>query len=203
MHKLSDYHQNTINSLNTITIPSIMAVSIIVQKLREFILFLQLCLIFVIGNTLLRLSFAKKIKIAIMNKASGVSLPEDVYSNSLFSQAMMKNLWDHYILDMKKGALRGRKAPNPLLVDPSTGEEKQLLKAVDAQKLQVLAFGSYTCPVFRIKFGELQTLAEEFQGVADFSVIYIDEAHPSDGWKFKVRFCVFLYHDAVLFVNMQ
>mgnify|MGYP002803376654 CR=1 FL=1 len=185
MHKLSDYHQSTINSLNTITIPSIMAVSMIVQKLREFILFLQLCLIFVIGNTLLRLSFAKKIRIGIMNKASGVSLPEEVYLNSLFTQAMMKNLWHHYILDMKKGAWRGQKAPNPLLVDPSTGEEKQLLKAVDAQKLQVLAFGSYTCPVFRIKFGELKTLAEEFQGVADFSVIYIDEAHPSDGWKFK------------------
>jgi hypothetical protein len=176
-----------------------MAISTIVQKLREFIFFLQLCLIFVIGNTLLRLSFAKKIKIAIMDKAAGISLPEDVYLNSLFTQAMMKNLWELYTLDMKKAALCGQKAPDPLLVDPCTGEEKQLLKTVDEQRLQVLAFGSYTCPVFRTKFGELQALAQEFRSVADFSVIYIDEAHPSDGWRFKVTYCIFVLPRSLLY----
>ncbi len=126
---------------------------------------------------------------ALMHKAAGVALPEDLYWNSLFTQAMMKNLWDLYTLDMRKVAWHGQKAPDPLLVDPGTGEEKQLLTTVDVQKLHVLAFGSYTCPVFRMRFKELKSLADEFHSVADFSVIYIDEAHPSDGWKFKVRFC--------------
>jgi hypothetical protein len=185
--------QPTIKISSTIRIPSTMAVSLIVQKIREFVLFLQLCLIFVIGNTLLlRLSYAKRITVAIMHKAAGVTLPEDMYWNSLFTQAMMKALWDHHRLDMRRAARHGQKAPDPLLVDPSTGEEKQLLKAVDVQRLQVLAFGSYSCPVFRLKFKELQSLAKEFHSVADFSVIYINEAHPSDGWAFKVRFCTHL-----------
>lgn len=167
-----------------------MAVSLIVQILREIILFLQLCLVFIIGNTLLRLSYARKITLAIMHKAAGVALPEEMFWNSLFSRAMMKNLWEQQTLDMRKSAYHGKQAPDPLLVDPSTREEKQLLNVVDIHKLQVLAFGSLTCPVFRLKFTELQSLAEEFKAVADFSVIYIDEAHPSDGWAFKVRYCV-------------
>ena len=161
--------------------------SIVVQKLREFLLFLQLCCIFVIGNTLLRLSYAKRITSSIMENAAGMALPEKIFHNSLFTREMMKALWEVYTLDMKKSASYGQKAPDPTLVDPSTGEEKHLSKALDVRKLQVLAFGSYTCPVFRWRFTELQALAEEFHHVADFSVIYIDEAHPSDGWAFKVR----------------
>ena len=121
-----------------------------------------------------------------MQKAASVALPEDMYWNSLFSRAMMNNLWQQGVLDIRKSAWFGKDAPDPVLVDPNTGEEEQLLKVVDVEKLQVLAFGSYTCPVFRMKFEKLQSLAEEFHGVADFSVIYIDEAHPSDGWAFKV-----------------
>lgn len=163
------------------------AVYIIVLKLREFVLLLQLGFMFALGNTLLRLHCARKITAAIMNRAAGVVLPEDLYMSSLFTKAMMKCLWEHSTLDMRKTAFYGQKAPNPLLVDPNTKEEKQLSKSVDVQRLQVLAFGSYTCPVFRLKFKELRTLADEFHSVADVSVIYIDEAHPSDGWAFKVR----------------
>ena len=169
-----------------------MAVSTVVQKLREIILFLQLCLVFIIGNTLLRLSYARNITLTIMHKAAGVALPEEMFWNSLFSRAMMKNLWEQQTLDMRKSAYHGQQAPDPVLVDPATKEEKQLLTAIDVQKLQVLAFGSLTCPVFRLKFTELQSLAKEFQAVADFSVIYIDEAHPADGWAFKVGYCITL-----------
>ncbi|XP_028392231.1 type II iodothyronine deiodinase-like [Dendronephthya gigantea] len=159
--------------------------SIVIQKLREFLLFLQLCCIFVIGNTILRLSYAQRITSSIMENAAGMVLPEEIFRNALFTREMMKALWEVYVLDMKKSASYGQKAPDPTLVDPNTGEEKHLSKALDVQKLQVLAFGSYTCPVFRRRFTELQALAEEFHQVAEFSVIYIDEAHPSDGWAFK------------------
>lgn len=161
---------------------------IIIQKLREVILFLQLCCVFVIGNILLRLSFAKKITVKIMDKAAGIALPENLYRNCLFTQAMMKSLWEQGTLDIRKSAVCGQKAPDPILVDPSTRQEKRLSKTGDGRKLQVLAFGSYTCPVFRLKFKELRSMAEEFHHVADFSVIYIDEAHPADGWAFKVTF---------------
>lgn len=35
------------------------------------------------------------------------------------------------------------------------------------------------------KFGELKRLVEDFKSVADFLVIYVEEAHASDKWAFK------------------
>uniref|UniRef100_A0A8C5RIR1 Iodothyronine deiodinase n=1 Tax=Laticauda laticaudata TaxID=8630 RepID=A0A8C5RIR1_LATLA len=35
------------------------------------------------------------------------------------------------------------------------------------------------------RFGEFNKLVEDFKSVADFLVIYIEEAHASDGWAFK------------------
>ncbi len=35
------------------------------------------------------------------------------------------------------------------------------------------------------KFKRFNSIAKEFASIADFLIIYIEEAHPSDGWGFK------------------
>uniref|UniRef100_G1PGZ7 Iodothyronine deiodinase n=3 Tax=Myotis TaxID=9434 RepID=G1PGZ7_MYOLU len=38
---------------------------------------------------------------------------------------------------------------------------------------------------FLFKFDQFKRLIEDFSAIADFLVIYIEEAHASDGWAFK------------------
>jgi ribosomal protein L14 len=33
---------------------------------------------------------------------------------------------------------------------------------------------------------DLDVIVREFADVADFVIVYIEEAHPDDGWKFEV-----------------
>lgn len=40
---------------------------------------------------------------------------------------------------------------------------------------------------------KFRQIVEKFDGMADFAIIYITEAHPSDGWFFKV--CIEIYLD--------
>lgn len=39
-------------------------------------------------------------------------------------------------------------------------------------------------------------LKNQFSEVADFAVVYIEEAHPVDGWAFKVTYTLFLFSSA-------
>lgn len=43
------------------------------------------------------------------------------------------------------------------------------------------------------KLQVFRKIVEDFADVADFAIIYIAEAHPSDGWCFNVSFVKTLY----------
>ena len=49
----------------------------------------------------------------------------------------------------------------------------------------VLNFGSYTCPPFLTALREFATLCADFYSLVDFTTIYSEEAHPTDGWIFE------------------
>jgi hypothetical protein len=63
------------------------------------------------------------------------------------------------------------------------GSEPLSLGAADAARPKVLVFGSYTWPPFRRQAGRLEELYHQYQDRAEFCLIYIREAHPSDGWQ--------------------
>jgi cytochrome oxidase Cu insertion factor (SCO1/SenC/PrrC family) len=46
----------------------------------------------------------------------------------------------------------------------------------------VLFFGSYTCHPFRVRMPDMNTLYDPYKDRAQFYFIYIEEAHPTDGW---------------------
>jgi len=46
----------------------------------------------------------------------------------------------------------------------------------------VLIFGNFTCGPFRSQSGNLEKLYERYKDQAKFFLVYVREAHPSDGW---------------------
>lgn len=62
------------------------------------------------------------------------------------------------------------------------GDECRLLDFESLNRPLVVNFGSATWPPFINQLPAFRRLVEDFSDVADFLLVYIDEAHPSDGW---------------------
>uniref|UniRef100_A0A2K6RZQ5 Iodothyronine deiodinase n=1 Tax=Saimiri boliviensis boliviensis TaxID=39432 RepID=A0A2K6RZQ5_SAIBB len=77
----------------------------------------------------------------------------------------------------------GGLAPNCPVVHLS-GQRCNIWDFMQGNRPLVLNFGSCT-PSFMFKFDQFKRLTEDFSSVADFLIIYIEEAHASDGWAFK------------------
>lgn len=63
-----------------------------------------------------------------------------------------------------------------------TEDECRLLDFESMDRPLVVNFGSATWPPFISHLPAFRQLVEDFSDVADFLLVYIDEAHPSDGW---------------------
>ena len=61
------------------------------------------------------------------------------------------------------------------------GDEVTLSKEVGPLPI-VLIFGNFTCGPFRSQSGNLEKLHERYRDRAKFFLVYVREAHPSDGW---------------------
>ncbi len=53
------------------------------------------------------------------------------------------------------------------------------------EKPVVLIFGNFTCGPFRAQAGNLERLFDRYQNQFHFLVVYVREAHPSDGWAMR------------------
>jgi alkylhydroperoxidase family enzyme/thiol-disulfide isomerase/thioredoxin len=60
--------------------------------------------------------------------------------------------------------------------------KKVTLSKVTHEKPTVLIFGNFTCGPFRSQAGNVEKLYERYKQRANFYLIYVREAHPSDGW---------------------
>lgn len=78
-----------------------------------------------------------------------------------------------------EGGDNGRNGAQVTMVD---GAECHLLDFASPERPLVVNFGSATWPPFTSQLPAFSKLVEEFSSVADFLLVYIDEAHPSDGW---------------------
>lgn len=71
-------------------------------------------------------------------------------------------------------------APDFTLRD-TAGQEVTLSREIGTQPI-VLVFGNFTCGPFRSQAGNIEQLHERYKDRAKFFLIYVREAHPSDGW---------------------
>jgi hypothetical protein len=60
----------------------------------------------------------------------------------------------------------------------------QLSKLIGPQPV-VLCFGNFTCGPFRAFYPEVDAAFERYGGQARFLMVYVREAHPTDGWKME------------------
>jgi len=62
-------------------------------------------------------------------------------------------------------------------------EERVQLSSFKYERPVALIFGSYTCPPFRAQVEHMERLYNHYQDRMEFFVVYVQEAHPTDGWQ--------------------
>ncbi|CAG5866514.1 unnamed protein product [Menidia menidia] len=90
-------------------------------------------------------------------------------SNRLFSLESLKAVWHGHKLDYLKAAHLGHPAPNTEVVQLADQRRCRILDHAKDKRPLILNFGSW--------------VVQQNADIADSVVVYIEEAHPSDGWK--------------------
>ncbi|AWP16876.1 Iodothyronine deiodinase [Scophthalmus maximus] len=102
----------------------------------------------------------------------------------MLTSAGLRSIWNSFLLDAYKQVKLGCEAPNSKVVKlpdgpPCSSNLSNVINVPTAARIRngdecrLLDFGSSDRPL---------VLVEDFSDVADFLLVYIDEAHPSDGW---------------------
>ena len=122
-------------------------------------------------------------------------MPLENYYHTLFSWRLIQTLWKYGKYELNKTSKVGRVAPNPPLVAGEKGQSVvHLLDLVKGSRPLVVVFGSCTCPVIIAKLDQMLDVHREFGNIADFIMIYVQEAHPYNGWKMEVRLSFMTTH---------
>ncbi|KAJ7325699.1 thyroxine 5'-deiodinase [Desmophyllum pertusum] len=151
---------------------------------------LALLLAFAILRFLFCTLVFRKLVVKLFIKFAGCEISQEVYGNSLFGWEMYKAVTDSLMIVLQRKAKAGTEAPNPSLVSADGHSRTHLLDFAKESRPLVVNFGSCTCPVFMERLREFGEIMADFSDIADFLVIYISEAHPTDGWAFKTEFDV-------------
>lgn len=129
-------------------------------------------------------------------------VPYENFWPSWCSWDMLTTTLNIELSDLKKTARVGLAAPNCNLVS-TEGQKCRVLDFMKGNRPLVLNFGSCTWPPFFIRLqNDFTKVVQDFGDVADFLVIYIREAHPSDGWSWNVSNSGFFFVlSSVIVVN--
>ncbi|XP_046861669.1 type II iodothyronine deiodinase-like [Xenia sp. Carnegie-2017] len=107
-----------------------------------------------------------------MRKVTGLNIPKTNYWETFLGWEMFKSVWKSRVVDITKEMRNGLEAQNVPLVTPDGKKCVRLLDLLQAERALVVYFGS----------------SQDFSDIVDFVVVYIEEAHPIDGWSFKNNF---------------
>lgn len=113
-------------------------------------------------------------------------VPYEDFWQSWCSWKMLREVVKINLADLNRTARLGSPAPNCKLVS-TDGQECRLLDLMRGSRPLVLNFGSCSWPPFFIRLqNDFTKVVRDFSEVADFVVVYINEAHPTDGWRWNV-----------------
>jgi alkylhydroperoxidase family enzyme len=97
---------------------------------------------------------------------------------------LVRGLFRQEIGSLQPGPKLNEKAPDFTLKTVDGKGEVTLSKLVGPKPV-VLIFGNFTCGPFRSQAGNVEKLYRRYQDRATFVMVYVREAHPTDGWKME------------------
>jgi thiol-disulfide isomerase/thioredoxin len=97
------------------------------------------------------------------------------------TEVLVKGLYGGEIGSMGEGPKLGEDAPRFTLRSPD-GKATVKLSEQIGEKPVVLVFGNFTCGPFRSLYPEVDALYQRYKNEANFVMVYVREAHPTDGW---------------------
>ena len=148
---------------------------------------LALCLAFSIFRLVQLFPCAQWMLFEMMDKTATIKMRREDYVDSLFKRPMFESMRSSILLELQKSVQIGNLAPDSHLFAVDGKSRYRLLDFCRGNRPLVVNFCSWTCPVFRARVGEFISIVREFNDVADFLTVYVEEAHPADGWAFKVK----------------
>ena len=132
------------------------------------------------------LPYGKSIWAKLWKMTTTIDLPMENYWGSLFTWHMFQSVRTTFLYELQKSARLGQRAPNPSVVTLDGASQPHLLNFCRGNRPLVLNFCSWSCPVFRARTQEFLSIVRQFRDAVDFLTVYIEEAHPSNGWAFEV-----------------
>ncbi len=96
-------------------------------------------------------------------------------------ETLIQGLFRQEIGSLQAGPRRDEVAPDFTLATVDGGEKVTLSKLVGPKPV-VLIFGNFTCGPFRAQAGNVEKLYRRYKDRATFVMVYVREAHPTDGW---------------------
>jgi thiol-disulfide isomerase/thioredoxin len=97
---------------------------------------------------------------------------------------LVRGLYAGEIGSIQEGPKVDEAAPDFTLSSVDGKETVRLSKEL-GKKPVVLVFGNFTCGPFRALFPDVDSLHERYKDRATFLMVYVREAHPTDGWKME------------------
>jgi hypothetical protein len=97
---------------------------------------------------------------------------------------LVRGLFRQEIGSLQPGPRLDESAPD-FTLKTNDGEAELTLSKIVGPKPVVLIFGSFTCGPFRSQSGNIEKLYRRYKDQATFVMIYVREAHPTDGWRME------------------
>ena len=97
---------------------------------------------------------------------------------------LVRGLFRQEIGSLQPGPKLDESAPD-FTLKTNDGKAQITLSKLIGPRPVVLVFGSFTCGPFRSHSGNIEKLYSKYKDRATFVMIYVREAHPSDGWRME------------------
>src|SRR5262249_42050071 len=97
---------------------------------------------------------------------------------------LVRGLFRQEIGSMQPGPKLEESAPD-FTLKTNDGKSGITLSKMLGPKPLVLVFGSFTCGPFRSQAGNVEKLYRRYKDRANFVMVYVRDAHPTDGWRME------------------
>ncbi len=119
-----------------------------------------------------------------LERALPAPAPSMAPSDRPTKEQLIRGLFQQEIGSLQSGPNLNDSAPD-FTLKTNDGEAEVTLSKLIGPKPVVLIFGNFTCGPFRSQAGNFEKLHRRYGDRATFVMVYVREAHPTDGWRMR------------------